>query len=62
MKESQLASIEKMNTAGRFPANILLDLSSANMMDFQSGGASRFFFNFNSQEELKEYLTNLIKV
>ena len=26
------------------------------------GGASRFFFNFNSQEELKEYLTNLIKV
>ena len=26
------------------------------------GSASRYFFNFNSQEELKEYLTNLIKV
>ena len=48
--------------AGRFPANLLLDLSSAELMDSQSGGASRFFFNFNSQEELKEYLTNLIKV
>jgi len=26
------------------------------------GGASRFFFNFTSAEQMKEYLTNLIKV
>ena len=37
-------------------------------MDSQSGerpsqgGASRFFFNFTSAEQMKEYLTNLIKV
>jgi hypothetical protein len=37
MRESQIASIEKMNKEGRFPANLVLDLSSANMMDSQSG-------------------------
>ena len=89
-------------TTGRFPANLLLNSASAELMDSQSGdtsgtrignpndtikkvgnnlfggveqkiasishsyrdkgGASRFFFNFNSQEELKKYLTNLIRV
>jgi hypothetical protein len=87
---------------GRFPANLLLDSSSAKVMDSQSGdtsstrignsnniikkvgnnlfggveqkiasvskdyrdsgGSSRFFFNFTSAEQMKEYLTNLIKV
>ena len=86
---------------GRFPANLLLELSSANMMDSQSGerkgwrsqnhnnfnmyggnalidskttregfhegyndsgGASRFFYNFKSEAEMRAYLINLIKV
>jgi hypothetical protein len=55
MKESQLASIEKMNTAGRFPANLILDQGYAD-----NGGASRFFKQCNSIDELKEYLKLLI--
>ena len=92
--------IVKPHNKGRFPANLLLDSSSANVMDSQSGdtsstrinnpklgnkggkmfggaeqkvasvskdyrdsgGSSRFFFNFTSAEQMKEYLTNLIKV
>ena len=92
--------IDAGNVKGRFPANLLLDSSSAKVMDSQSGntsstrignpklgnkggkmfggaeqkiasvsndyrdsgGSSRFFFNFTSAEQMKEYLTNLIKV
>ena len=92
--------IVKPHNKGRFPANLLLDLSSANVMESQSGvskssdavrrnkredkkltmsgkihskggsethgfkdkgGASRFFFNFTSAEQMEEYLINLIK-
>ncbi len=51
----------KPHNKGRFPANLLLDLSSANVMDSQSGDSSRFFFNFTSAEQMEEYLINLIK-
>ena len=53
--------IDVFSAKGRFPANLLLDLSSAELMDSQSGESSRFFFNFTSEIEMKEYLINLIK-
>ena len=93
--------VVKPHNKGRFPANLLLDLSSAELMDSQSGdtsstrignsnniikkvgnnlfggveqkiasvskdyrdsgGSSRFFFNFTSVEQMEEYLINLIK-
>ena len=102
MRESQIASIEKMNTAGRFPANLLLDLSTVKLMDYHSGisngngkvvrtvknrtgfklsgsldnvqaadapdqygdsgGASRFFYKFKSELDMKSYLIKLVIV
>jgi len=97
MRESQIASIEKMNTDGRFPANLLISNNATLLLNKQSGdcktgainpyhsdgsnsafvadkmfrdfkqpassgGASRFFFNFDTEKQLKDYLINLIKV
>ena len=102
MRESQIASNEKMNKEGRFPANLLLDLSTVKLMDYHSGisngngkvvrtvknrtgfklsgsldnvqaadapdqygdsgGASRFFYKFKSEAEMKSYLIKLVMV
>ena len=113
MREAQLKSIEKMNTDGRFPANLILNCicekgihndsncpclkidlvsgikkgngkvvrtvkkrtgfkisgSSNNEQAADapdqygdSGGASRFFYNFKSELEMKSYLIKLVMV
>lgn len=46
-RAAQRASIERTNTLGRWPANVLLDEEAAAMLDAasgDSGGASRFFY------------------
>ena len=76
MRESQLASIQKMNQDGRFPSNLLFSHSEScerkgnydcvadcpiHKLDLQSGNASRFFFSYKNEEELLRYLETLIK-
>lgn len=45
---------------GRWPANLLLNSESAELMDSQSG-ASRFFFSFSDEDELRNYLLRMIR-
>ena len=47
MKESQLASIEKMNKEGRFPANLLLECTCEEVIEGKSDGV--VINNTNSQ-------------
>lgn len=64
-QQAQRASIERTNTLGRWPANVVLDEKAATMLDDQSGvlspghapasrSKSKFGFGFGDQQELHE--------
>jgi site-specific DNA-methyltransferase (adenine-specific) len=42
--QAQLDSIRRMNEMGRWPANVIFDEEAAKIMDQQSVGAARFFY------------------
>jgi len=42
--QAQLDSIRRMNEMGRWPANVIFDENAAKIMDQQSVGAARFFY------------------
>lgn len=48
-QQSQRESIERLESMGRWPSNLLLEEAAATSLDAQSGEAYRFFYNVQSQ-------------
>ena len=48
-QQAQRDSVENMVSMGRWPTNLVLDEGSADAMDEQEGGASRYFYTVQSQ-------------
>ena len=59
MRNAQLESIDKINSVGRYPANLILQKGIALQ---QGSDSSRFFFQFDSRQELETYLTTMIRI
>ena len=51
---SDLGGANPASAAGRWPANVLLDEDSAEVLDAQSGGASRFFYTSKASRRERE--------
>lgn len=51
---SDLSGANDVNTAGRWPAHLILDEGAAAMLDEQSGGASRFFYVAKANKKDKD--------
>lgn len=59
MRNAQLESIGKLNSVGRYPANLILQKGIALQ---QGSDSARYFFQFDSRQELETYLTTMIRI